>query len=225
LDHQHRARVPETYLLNSVRHKHWTGSNGQPVSKTGSVQAFVPNSGDTSELGASLFSVDDVHNVGIFDVRLFNMDRNGENLLAVPSGNKNLQLVPIDHAYILPPTLDNAYFEWLSWKQAKVPFSALTLDYIAQLDVSADARTLSDLGIPEECIRTMKLSTTLLKKGAAAGLTLYEIASMVSRKMSQQSELEKIVGDAEKAGGEFFVEFERRVETAVTSKRGAISSN
>lgn len=31
--------------------------------------------GDTSEVGASRFSVADVHRIGILDVRLFNTDR------------------------------------------------------------------------------------------------------------------------------------------------------
>jgi len=221
LDHQGRARVPETCLLSNLHHRYWTSPDGTTVSKSGSIQAFVENAGDLTSMGASLFSVEDVHNVGILDVRLFNMDRNGENLLAVPVGGSQKQefrLVPIDHAYILPNKLDNAFFEWLTWKQAKVPFSAETLAYISDLDIEADCRTLDSLGIPSDCIRTYILCTTVLKKGAAAGLTLYEIATLVSRKNpSQESELEKIVSRAEESKA-FFREFEKLVDEAVSRR-------
>jgi hypothetical protein len=42
-----------------------------------------------------------VHAIGIFDVRTFNMDRNSDNLL-VRRGGAGARLVPIDHGYILP---------------------------------------------------------------------------------------------------------------------------
>lgn len=221
LDHKGFARVPETSFLNDVQHSKWKNSNGSLVSKSGSIQSFVENAVDTSSLGASLFLVDDVHSIGILDVRLFNMDRNSENMLAVPCGNGNKQyrLVPIDHSYVLPNKLDNAYFEWFSWKQAKVPFSAETLKYIADIDIDQDAKLLASIGIAEDCIRTMKLSTTVLKKGAAAGLTLFNIAALVSRKnFSQESELEKTVARAEKEE-DFFASFERLVDEMVSAAK------
>jgi len=224
LDHQGRAGVPRTYLLNDVQHSKWRSPNGSLVSKSGSIQAFVENAGDTSSLGASLFSTENVHAIGVLDIRLFNMDRNSENLLAVPCGNgqREYRLVPIDHAFILPSKLDNAYFEWFTWKQAKTPFSAETLQYIADLDIEADANTLASLGIAEDCIRTMRLSTTVLKKGAAAGLSLYDIALLVSRKNpSQESVLEKIVARTEQEE-DFFASFERLVDEAVTSAKATV---
>ena len=45
-----------------------------------------------------------VHAIGIFDIRTFNMDRNSDNLL-VRRGSGDTggtRLVPIDHGYILP---------------------------------------------------------------------------------------------------------------------------
>jgi len=47
--------------------------------------------------------------------------------------------------------------------------------------VGADASLLLRLGMKEESVRTMIVSTTLLKQGAAAGMTLFDIASMVCR--------------------------------------------
>jgi hypothetical protein len=40
---------------------------------------------------------------GVLDVRTFNMDRNSDNILVkMPSSSSTVQLVPIDHGYILP---------------------------------------------------------------------------------------------------------------------------
>lgn len=61
--------------------------------KTGSVQKFIRNDGASSSVGSSLFSVLDVHRIGILDIRLFNMDRNGENLLIVRDGGQ-YRLIP-----------------------------------------------------------------------------------------------------------------------------------
>lgn len=187
---RNNAGVPETYLMENIRHQRF--SNGT-VPKSGSIQRFIPNIGDSQSMSSSRFSTEDVHNIGILDLRLLNMDRNGENLLVQKEGDQ-FHLVPIDHTYILPPTLDNLWFEWLHWRQAKVPFSAEILGFIESLNPETDARTLRNLGIPEECIQNMKISTIFLKMGAAMGLTLFEIASMVCRKNNtEESELEKLV--------------------------------
>jgi len=185
-----RAGVPETHMMEDIRHERF--SNGT-ISKSGSIQRFIPNIGDSLSMSSSRFSTEDVHNIGILDLRLLNMDRNGENLLVRKAGDQ-FRLIPIDHAYILPPTLDNLWFEWLHWRQAKVPFSSEILRFIESLDPETDARTLRNLGIQEECIQNMKISTTFLKMGASVGLTLFEIASMVCRKKnSEESDLEKVV--------------------------------
>jgi hypothetical protein len=49
--------------------------------KLGSLQEFVWHDCDTSELGPSRFSAADVHRIGILDIRLFNTDRHGGNML------------------------------------------------------------------------------------------------------------------------------------------------
>jgi len=140
----------------------------------------VSNDGDSNSVGSSSFSVDDVHHIGILDIRLFNMDRNGENLLIKKDG-RCYRLIPIDHSYILPPRLDQAYFEWLYWSQASKPFKKDSLDFIHSIDVDTDAALLRGLGFPEENIRTMMVSTLLLKHCASLGKNLFEIASMMCR--------------------------------------------
>lgn len=48
-------------------------------------------------------------------------------------------LIPIDHSYICPSGYADPDYEWLAWPQAKRPFSARNLAYIAALDADADA--------------------------------------------------------------------------------------
>lgn len=189
LDKGH-AGVPETFYISKLKSPVFHGGD---LEKEGSLQRYIENIGNASSFGTSLFPTQDVHNIGILDLRLLNLDRNEENILLVKQGD-NLRLVPIDHTYSLPPTLDNLYFEWMHWKQAKVPFSPETLSYIQSLDPLADAVTLRSLGIEEEAIENMIYSTLLLKKAAQEGKNLFEIASMVCRKrMSEPSILEEIV--------------------------------
>jgi len=165
-----RAGVPETYFLENVTHSAMNG--GMP--KSGSVQKFIENVGDSSTMSPSRFATSDVHNIGILDLRLFNMDRNEQNILvkkiseypATPGsapGGVRYQLVPIDHTYSLPPTLEGAWFEWHHWRQAKEKFSEETLEFIRRIDVEKDVELLRKVGIEEEGINTMKISTTFLK--------------------------------------------------------------
>lgn len=194
------AGVPETVLASGLCSSHFSG--GSSVKKSGSLQVYVDHDCDASSLGSSLFSVHNVHRIGILDIRIFNLDRNGENLL-VKKHQDGYELIPIDHTYILPPRdhLDSAWFDWQYWKQAKEPFSQYHLDYIASIDIEKDASILRRLGIEEQYIETMKVSTTVLKKGAAAGLTLFQITSLITRKpltkpsMLEQWVKQSLIGD------------------------------
>jgi len=193
---RNNAGVPETRLIFGIQHERMSYADGKIVPKNGSVQQFVPNLGNSATVGTSRYRVEDVHNIGILDVRLLNVDRNEENMLVLKQGDL-YRLVPIDHTYILPYTLEDVYLGWMYWKQAKVPFSRETLNFIADISAEKDAEILRDLGISEQCIQYMMMSTVLLKKGAAAGLTLFEIASMVCRKKkSEKSDLEILVAEA-----------------------------
>jgi len=195
LDRNH-AGVPETRLIFGIQHERLSYVDGIIFPKNGSVQQFVPNLGNSSMMGTSRYYVEDVHNIGILDVRLLNVDRNEENMLVLKQGDL-YRLVPIDHTYILPYTLDDVYLGWMYWKQAKIPFSRETLNFIADISAEKDAEILRDLGISEQCIKFMMISTVILKKGASAGLTLFEIASMVCRKKkSDKSDLEILVANA-----------------------------
>eukprot|EP01126_Amoeba_proteus_P018204 TRINITY_DN1916_c0_g1_i13.p1 TRINITY_DN1916_c0_g1~~TRINITY_DN1916_c0_g1_i13.p1 ORF type:complete len:150 (-),score=19.09 TRINITY_DN1916_c0_g1_i13:572-1021(-) len=115
-------------------------------------------------------------------------------------GRHTYGLIPIDHSFSLPPvySLDGAFFEWHFWSQAKKPFSPESLAYIQSIDIEEDAKILRGLGISEECIGTMVVCTLLLKKASAAGMTLFEIASLMTRKdLKTRSPLEQLIADAE----------------------------
>ena len=115
--------------------------------KLGSLQAFAAHKCDANDFSPSVFSADNVHRIGIVDVRLLNTDRHAGNLLVAEStpycspvgstsGNTDghggggggalrapYVLVPIDHGFALPEALEGPYFEWMYWAQTSVPFS------------------------------------------------------------------------------------------------------
>lgn len=88
----------------------------------------------------------------------------------------------------------------MCWPQASRPFQENELRYIASLDGQHDAKLLEKkLGIRRECCRLLEVTTTLLKVGAANGLTLYDIGSLMCRSEETEggdfvpSPLERIV--------------------------------
>lgn len=195
----------------------------------GSMQRFVVSECSAEDMGTLKFAIPEVHKIGILDVRLFNTDRHAGNiLLSSRSEEQTYGMTPIDHGFCLPSYkhLDSATFDWLQWPQAQFPFTGAELDHIASLDVARDAGMLRALGIEEECITTMRLSTTLLKIGADSGFSLYEIANCLQREgdFSTPSIFENLVANAAAAvegfsnvdGLEFYDALVAEVERAAT---------
>jgi len=154
------------------------------VSKEGSVQQFVASESSAEDMGTLNFSINEVHKIGILDVRMFNTDRHAGNiLLTSKDSDGKYKMTPIDHGLALPSWkhLDGACFDWLNWSQAKFPFSPESMNHIASLNEIKDAAILRSIGVEEDCITTMMLSTVLLKKGAAAGYSLFDIADNLQR--------------------------------------------
>lgn len=213
LDHEKFAGVPETTLVHG-KHPKFVPVGGKTVWKVGAFQAFVETKDAAGNFAAQVFSVTDVHRVGILDIRIVNLDRNDGNLLVrhgrsnssysqagrhVPNASR-FELIPIDHGLSLPDRLE-VYTDdiaWMSWRQAHKPFGEKELEYIQRLSGSRDARLLTmRLGIRRECLRLMEVTTKLLQVGAEHGLTLYEIGTILYRDGSdgsmQPSPLEKII--------------------------------
>lgn len=83
-----------------------------------------------------------------------------------------------------------------------MPFSATTLEYIKTLDAEQDISLLKFHGwdVPLKCVRTLRISTMLLKKGAGRGLAPFSIGSMMSREsLTKESIIEEIIMEAEGA--------------------------
>lgn len=190
LDHDGFAGVPPTAL---VRFSHVrfnlnnSRSDSTTIYKIASLQRYVNHDSDAGDLGPSSFSVTSVHHIGILDVRLMNLDRHAGNIL-VRHGPESYaggtaELVPIDHGFCLPESLDDPYFEWLHWPQASIPFSETEVDYISGLDPYKDAELLRTEipSIGESSIRVLVLCTIFLKQATAYGLCLADIGEMMTR--------------------------------------------
>ncbi|CAI7791391.1 unnamed protein product [Closterium sp. NIES-53] len=188
------AGVPRTALV-TCDIKFFASSLGSPVSilgglssaefgsrKIGSLQHFVPAISNCEDMGPARFAASEVHKIATLDMRLANTDRNGANIL-VKSDGSDLKLIPIDHGYCLPETLEDCTFEWLYWPQAKQPLSEDVREYIAKLDAEADLALLQAGGwaVNGACARVFRAATLLLKKGSAANRTVFEIGSLMVR--------------------------------------------
>lgn len=218
LDHDHFSRVPHTVMVR-MSHPifHLADRSSTLPLKLGSLQEFVSHEGDASEVGASRFPVRDVQRIGILDLRLFNTDRHAGNILVrqnrasssqsgqiTMNASNNNELIPIDHGFAMPEALEPPYFEWQHWPQAMLPFGPEELEYISKLDPRADVellrRELPHGSLREESFRVLEVSTTLLKKCAAAGMTLSEIAGVMTRPLigidDEPSGLEKVCNTA-----------------------------
>ncbi|KAK7336397.1 hypothetical protein VNO77_16937 [Canavalia gladiata] len=207
LDHGGLAGVPPTALVKFSQAPFFVSTiNSDDAAKVdpkiASLQRFVGHGFDAGELGPSFFSVSSVHNIGILDIRILNLDRHAGNMLVMKYDNNNssissnyvhgvADLVPIDHGFCLPEWLDDPYFEWLHWPQASIPFSDSELEYISKLDPFKDAEILrTEIPLLRECsIRVLIVCTIFLKQAANAGLCLADIGQMMSRKFCGGEEL------------------------------------
>lgn len=213
------AGVPPTAMVQ-IRHPFWGAAL-----KTGSVQQWMHDTQSGADMGSNEFSVEDVHRVGILDVRLCNTDRHEGNLLVKEADDEDgrASLIPIDHGFALPSVLSEAYFAWQHWPQAKRPFSRDMLNVIDKIDVVQDTEMMRQLGFSEQESRTMRLTTLFLKQAAANGWTLHDIASFICRpSLDKIAKLEQLVADAKALaleGGNFWLHYENLVAGAVAKKQ------
>lgn len=165
----------------------------------------MKNNGPIENYSPDLFSIDEVHKIAILDLRILNLDRNSENILVrikVLNNKKVYKLIPIDHGLCIPDNLAIASFDlcWLSFSQAEQPFSKKSLEYISKIDIVEDVKKLKkNFMFRPICLRNMRISGTLLKKGAEAGLTLAQIGMILCRPDEDDSKpslLEQLVSKA-----------------------------
>jgi len=177
--------VPMTTMVKIIHPSFGKNAHGEPLIKIGSLQMFVENDGESWDIGFGAFPTLEVQKIAAFDLRIFNNDRHGGNML-MKRHSGTYTLVPIDHGFSLPSSMSRAWFDWLTWPQIQQPIMDDIKDYISNIDLSKDVETLQKIGIRMECLRTMKISTMLLKKGCKLGFTLYDIASLVSRAVLEE---------------------------------------
>ncbi|GMI69572.1 phosphoinositide 4-kinase gamma 4, UBIQUITIN-LIKE DOMAIN KINASE GAMMA 4 [Hibiscus trionum] len=193
------AGVPPTVMVKCL-HNGFNNPNGSPKVKIGSLQMFMENSGSCEDMGPRSFPVEQVHKISVLDIRLANADRHAGNILLSKDEDGQNLLIPIDHGYCLPESFEDCTFEWLYWPQARQSYSPEIVDYIKSLDAEKDIALLKYLGwdMPPKCARTLRISTVLLKKGAARGLTPFVIGSIMCREnLNEESVIEQIVQEAE----------------------------
>ena len=76
----------------------------------------------------------------------------------------------------------SSIFNMRQHKSHMNPFSTKSLEYIENIDVLEDIKLLEkNFKMRGECLRNMRISCTLLQKGAKAGLNLTQIASILCR--------------------------------------------
>eukprot|EP00750_Incisomonas_marina_P026289 INCI5892.5.p1 GENE.INCI5892.5~~INCI5892.5.p1 ORF type:complete len:548 (+),score=104.11 INCI5892.5:267-1910(+) len=163
---RHFARVPPTTLA-SVR-SDVMRPNSKQQRFEGSIQKYVTNTGSSEDFGSSCFDLEHIQAIALLDVRLFNTDRHGGNMLVQDcnsSSSGKRGLVPIDHGLCLPAFQHLGEFEveWLYWREAREPLTPSARAHVADLDAYRDAAILRGLGIHEQSILTMQLMTKFLR--------------------------------------------------------------
>jgi len=88
---------------------------------------------------------------------------------------------------------------WMEWPQTKKKWMPLELDYISRINPKADVEMLSKhFKFRDICLRNFRIAETVLKKGATAGLTLYEIGTLLYREDPDfSSPIEEIIRKTE----------------------------
>lgn len=100
LDHDHFAGVPATDLVvcnYPYFHNSPTQTSFADDFKIGSFQEFKEHDFDAEDISpskAAHFPVDEVHKIALFDIRLFNTDRHGGNILVRKIYSQDCQVVP-----------------------------------------------------------------------------------------------------------------------------------
>ncbi|CAO2821312.1 unnamed protein product [Amaranthus hypochondriacus] len=199
------AGIPPTALVKCLHEGFYypNGYEGYPTNvKVGSLQMYMKNSGSCEDMGPSAFPVEEVHKISVLDIRLANTDRHAGNILVSRDHEEKIVLIPIDHGYCLPTKFEDCTFDWLYWPQARQQYSPETIKYIESLDAEEDIKLLKLHGwyMPPECARVFRISTMLLKKGAARRLTPFSIGSIMCREiLKKESVIEQIILEAEEA--------------------------
>eukprot|EP00917_Polyrhabdina_sp_WS-2016_P000647 GHVP01001425.1.p1 GENE.GHVP01001425.1~~GHVP01001425.1.p1 ORF type:complete len:745 (+),score=123.00 GHVP01001425.1:30-2264(+) len=95
-----------------------------------------------------------------------------------------LNLIPIDHGLCIPDslTINREDWCWVDWPQTRIHLSDEELRLVARLNPIRDVSFLGEaLNIRASCLRAMRASVEFLKLAVQEGLTLAEIAYLMTR--------------------------------------------
>lgn len=154
------------------------------------------------------------------------MEANKSHVLSDVEGDSEYVLVPIDHGYCLPSRLliHELDWAWFYYPQINRPVHEIIKQYLRELDLDALlVSMLSCVSLPEESIFLAKISHQLVVDGVAAGLNLFEIATIVVRvKDNIPSSLERAIEEAEENA---YRTIEMRLAALTRSPRAALPKN
>lgn len=171
--------VPETRIAQ-LKHSSFE------TPKVGSLQKYVSNAESSEEYGSNLFSLSDIQEIALLDIRIVNCDRNGENLLVTrDTSTKQFKLHPIDHAFSLPSytSFDNLrHFEWMNYRQSKLPISQDLKDKIQNINIEDDVALAKSIGIQSEAITSLRIAHLILTIGASKNKSFYDIGRFMTSK-------------------------------------------
>lgn len=168
--------------------------------KTGSLQRYKEHDDAVCNISTSKLSVEHVHKLGVFDIRLMNTDRHEANILVRFEREGDFkspvsELIPIDHGLALPNVEEinvEGNFCWMGWKQSKQKFSEEVKTYIRELDAKQDCQLLvKSFGgrIPKDALLSLEVGTMLLKIGVLDfDLTLFELGCFITGETQQNNE-------------------------------------
>mmetsp|Transcript_30755 Transcript_30755/g.86191 ORF Transcript_30755/g.86191 Transcript_30755/m.86191 type:complete len:376 (+) Transcript_30755:297-1424(+) len=162
------------------------------VPQVGALQEYVPSVGSCTDYGPGRFAAESAADVMLLDLRFLNTDRHLGNLLM----HEDNSITPIDHTYCLPTTLDEIWYSWLSWPQARSPFPRKFRDQVLHCDLLADVAFLRSVDIEAEAVFNYFLANLVLKAALLAGASPYDLGRFFSRlTLEEPSKLEVLHSD------------------------------
>mmetsp|Transcript_9668 Transcript_9668/g.41543 ORF Transcript_9668/g.41543 Transcript_9668/m.41543 type:complete len:378 (+) Transcript_9668:827-1960(+) len=204
LDHNNNAGVPQTAIVKCI---YPIPTSCGVSSGMGAFQVYQDNVGDADDYGPGIFSQENVQRIATFDLRVLNCDRHAGNLLVQETKDAKVRkLIPIDHGYILPDrVVTPPWPAWMQWPQVREPLCPSVKSYIQSVEFSHDNAMLEEEladKIHSGSLRTLRITTHLLKSGVDIGMSLYEIGLLVysSGTGKSKSVLEKLADEAYAAG-------------------------
>ena len=194
-DHVKKNSIMKRFLFENLRGKKSAEENTKDIfinngkyipKKYGTLQKFINSTGVVADYSYNLFTVEEAHKIMILDFRILNCDRNDENILLQIKEKKNAKnfckLIPIDHALSFPSCLEIGDFDicWMTWKQAKEPFTKKEKEYIESINIIEDMKKLNSyIYLRPECWKYFRISNTVLKVCTRYNLTPFEIGSLL----------------------------------------------